>query len=291
MIFVKLRGGLGNQLFQYALGRNLAIKNNTNLCLDLSVYYNSFERHDYTLRGYELNAFNISANLIFPPKIPILPSVAAKRFSNILHKTKVKISKRIVEEKHFQFDGKVLLSKDSSYINGYWHSEKYFKEIEQNLRKELVLKEQLIKSVDEFAKRITETESISLHIRRGDYLTNTWAQSTYHSLPLSYYQKAVEIIQGNSAPMHCFIFSDDPQWVKENIKLHSKITFVTGNKNYEDLHLMSLCKHNIIANSSFSWWGAWLNQNSSKKIIAPKNWFKDDKIDTEDLIPKSWLSI
>jgi hypothetical protein len=291
MIIVKLKGGLGNQLFQYALGKNLARKNNTDLYLDLSVYFNSIQRHDYTLRGYELSAFNINEALILPPQIPFLPALIAKRASNILHKAKMKASMHIIKERGFQFNDKVLSIKNNSYIIGYWHSEKYFKEIEKELRKDLVLKEKLSNNALEYSRQIRDTESISLHIRRGDYLTNTWAKETYHSLPIPYYQQAVEVIQGTGVPINCFVFSDDPSWVKENLKLNNKLTFVTGNKNYEDLHLMSLCKHNVIANSSFSWWGAWLNQNQSKTVIAPKNWFIDEKIDTRDLIPEGWKRI
>jgi hypothetical protein len=291
MITVKLKGGLGNQLFQYALGKNLAIRNKTELCLDLSVYYNNFQKHDYTLRGYELGVFKINTKLILPPKIPILPQIIAKRLSNVIHKTSVASSKKVIVEKNFRFDSEVLYSGDNSYLNGYWHSEKYFKEIAPDLRKDLILKEKLSQPAENIKNNIRNSKSISLHIRRGDYLTNSWAQKTYCQLPLSYYQEAVEVIQEKEERMKCFIFSDDPTWVKDNIKLPNDLIFITGNKNYEDLYLMSLCTHNVIANSSFSWWGAWLNENPFKKIIAPKQWFKDDKVETKDLIPEEWKQI
>jgi hypothetical protein len=156
------------------------------------------------------------------------------------------------------------------------------------------MRDPVSKSKQEIINEIMDTNSVSLHVRRGDYLINPRAKQLLVVCDAEYYLKSVEIMSSKVERPHFYIFSDDIKWAKENIIMPFKTTFVGENgprKSYEDLRLMSLCKHNIIANSSFSWWGAWLNENPNKIVIAPKQWFRSSEKDTKDLIPESWLKI
>jgi hypothetical protein len=291
MIIVKLMGGLGNQMFQYAAGRRLALNHNTILKLDLSFLLNRTPRENFTYRSYELGIFNIQAELASPSEINrFVPT--GKNMLNYL-KRKLKLNK-LVKESHFHFDEGGLSSPDNSYLDGYWQSEKYFKEIEDIIRSDFTLKAKATNLNQELAKEIGSYNSVSLHIRRGDYVSNPETNNFHGSCSLGYYEKAIKKIADCIVEPHLFIFSDDPDWAKDNLIFEYPIKFVAHNgseKSYEDLRLMSLCKHNIIANSSFSWWGAWLNRNPEKIVIAPEKWFNDSSINTDDLIPDSWLRI
>jgi hypothetical protein len=148
---------------------------------------------------------------------------------------------------------------------------------------------------EEMAHRIGGEESaVSIHVRRGDYVSDAGTNRFHGTCSVDYYHDAVDRISGFAPASHFFVFSDGIDWAKENLRLRQPVTYVDfndGEKNYEDLRLMSLCKHHIIANSSFSWWGAWLNPNPDKIVIAPKKWFNDPSINTDDLIPNSWLRL
>lgn len=286
MIITKLKGGLGNQMFQYAVGRSLAEKNNINFAMDLSGYKNQNPKD--TPRDYSLGIFNVlekfaSAEDIKKYKL----NKWEKKIRKILG-----INKGYVIEKNQEFDEQVLKIKDNAYLDGYWQCEKYFLDIKDIIYKDFSLKNPLPEKVKDIEKQISETNSISIHIRRGDYITNKNAQQHHGSCGLEYYKQAVEIIEEETEFPHFFVFSDDIEWCKENVKA-DKISYVSdGNmKDYEEMYLMAKCKHNIIANSSFSWWGAWLNQNPDKIVIAPKKWLNNPKINTDDIVPKTWLKI
>jgi hypothetical protein len=136
-------------------------------------------------------------------------------------------------------------------------------------------------------------ESVSLHIRRGDFVSNRKTNEIHGVLPLEYYYEAIRLITNQVRNPEFFIFSDDIPWVRENLLVPKKVNFVehpTSNRDYEDLILMSNCKHHIIANSSFSWWGAWLSQNPVKRVIAPREWYRI-VIDTRDLLPEEWIKL
>jgi len=297
MIIVQLLGGLGNQMFQYAAARKIAHDKNTTLKLDVSCF------KDYkcaTERQYELSCFNIIESFASGEEVYHLKGAGAdnisSKFFKVINKIKPQHKRSYIKEKHFHFDPKISNVSDNIYLEGYWQSEKYFKEIEDIIRNEFKIKG----SPD--AKNAKKTEfisssnlqSISVHIRRGDYITDSDTNSFHGICGLEYYQKAIDKLAGIIKNPHFFIFSDDPDWVKNNLILEYPATYVTENlgiKDYEDLRLMSLCKHHIIANSSFSWWGAWLSENTDKIVIVPKKWFNDPNINTDDLIPASWKRI
>lgn len=293
MITVKLKGGLGNQLFQYAFGRAVSLKLETPLVLDISNYDEQFETE--TPRDFQINCFNLQAKIANIKDESKIGNI--KRF---LDKVKQKIKSTTNPYFDYIFDPKSLDIKDGSYLEGHWQSEKYFSDIETILRYDLNLKDNLSEKAKLFADRIKQVDdnggvSVSLHIRRTDYVTDKYANAYHGLLDLTYYHKAISTIAAKlcGKPIVLFIFSDDIVWVKENFKTETPFVCVSRPEilDQEDLILMSKCKHNIIANSSFSWWGAWLNSNKNKIIIAPKRWVKDSRANTNDVTPLDWIKI
>ncbi|MEN9621731.1 MAG: hypothetical protein RLZZ67_165 [Candidatus Parcubacteria bacterium] len=274
MISVKISGGLGNQLFQYSFGKAQSLRNKTDFILDISNYKKISDR------SYQLDAFAIGA-----------PTKSLNFFEKISLKTFNK--KKVVFESTPQFRTDVLLIKEAVFV-GNWQSEKYFIEIESELRKELTLKKWSQKG-EEFKKDIeasSDAVPVSIHIRRGDIAANPHLKEKHGVLDTNYYKQAVAKIRETVPNPLFYIFSDDTAWVKENLAFISPQHIISDNglTNAEELSLMSLCSHNIIANSTFSWWGAWLNKNQQKIVIAPKRWFASD-INSTDLLPEKWLKI
>jgi hypothetical protein len=193
------------------------------------------------------------------------------------------------KEPHYHYTNKILDIPKHSLLNGYWQSELYFKDYTQEIRKIFNFSKQLDKKNSLVANEINQNNSISIHVRRGDYLLKA---NHNHNVDLKeYYLTAIEKTSILFDNPKYFIFTDDPLWVAKNFTLNYSFTVVDinrGKDSFYDMHLMSLCKCNIIANSSFSWWGAWLNNKKDKIIYAPKNWFKNKSIYTDDLIPNSW---
>lgn len=292
MIIVKLQGGLGNQMFQYALGRHLSIKNKASLKLDIS--FLEEDGSNVTRRKYGLSAFNIEASIATENEVAWFKKYLFKKGKFWFWYNRIIANRsRYAWEERFNFEPWILDLSDPVYLDGFWNTEKYFKDIEDVIRKDFTLKEPLSEASKEFLLKISKTESVSIHVRRGDYVsdpkTNTWLGVC----PLEYYNQAISRMITDVKAPHFFIFSDDPTWARENITPTFPATYISGNPEHpeEDIVLMSNCKHNIIANSTFSWWGAWLNTNPQKIVIAPKQWFKTEKMDTRDIIPESWIKI
>jgi len=294
VIVVKLMGGLGNQLFQYATGRALALKHKTELKLDLS-FLNADPKNEYTKRGFELNIFNTKYLIASYNDIDAFykKSLLDKFISEYFPSSVLK--KNIFNQNDFSFMEDFFTSSSKrTYLNGYWQSEKYFSSIREILLKDLVIKKEMSEQCKFTKDLILNSNSVSLHIRRGDYVSDKNANEFHGTLPLEYYNKAMAHFNGLFKDVKVFIFSDDMDWVKSNLKLVNECEYVdfnTGENSVFDMYLMSQCKHNIIANSSFSWWGAWLNQNPEKMVIAPHLWFADKNLNTKDLIPTSWLKL
>jgi hypothetical protein len=180
----------------------------------------------------------------------------------------------------------------STYLLGYWQSPRYFEVIEDEIRSEFRFKRPLSAIGQMIANKITATQSVSLHVRRGDYLASR-ASSVHGTCTVDYYKRSLDQLSSRVGSLEVFVFSDDIQWAKQNLCFPYSMNFVqhtTMKTADEDMHLMSLCCHNIIANSTFSWWGAWLNTNPGKTVIAPLKWFVDKKLNamTADLIPSTW---
>jgi hypothetical protein len=288
MIIIKLIGGLGNQMFQYALGRHLAIKNGTVLKFDISDLINSSnDNSEITIRNYELNNFNIEEKIASKEELVLFKDKRPK-ILRILEKLKPYNWRSKIYEKGLNFDQRILNIKGDKYLAGYWQSELYFNEIRDFLLNEFSPKKTNLDNIGVIADKIKSKTSISLHVRRGDYVKAY--SNHYHVQDQTYYSEALQIIKQAYSNCNLFVFSDDIQWCKDNLNFEELTYYVEPNQSFEDIYLMSLCSHNIIANSSFSWWGAWLNKNPEKICIAPKKWFKN-KNKKNNIIPKNWITI
>ena len=248
-----------------------------------------------TPRVYELGAFNINAR-----ELCLLDGCKLKFFKS-LDRGPLKTILRLfdfnfITETRPGYDPAVAGVKGGLYLDGYWQSEKYFKDIRGSLLEEFSLKGAMPENMLNFSRRIREMNSVSLHFRRGDYFSNPQVNSVHGVCTQHYYSAAVERMASLAADSHFFIFSDEPEWVRSNVKLNFPMTIVADEfrgEGYQELLLMSMCRHNIIANSSFSWWGAWLNQNDEKIVLAPKRWFNESLVDYDvnDLLPGEWIKI
>jgi len=294
MIIVKLIGGLGNQMFQYAMGRAVAYQRNDILKLDIS------EFSHYHLRRYSLHHFQIQESFATRDEVQKLQNFSIKigfwkiPLSQYLGLFIPYYKKSYFIERTFRYDPNVFKAPKDVIFSGYWQSEKYFKSIEDIIRKDFKLKSEPDECNLNIMELINKTNSVCIHVRRGDYIKNAETFDYYGLCSLEYYSKAIQHIIDNVDEPVFFVFSDDIEWVKKNLNIKKESYYVDHNgskKDYLDLWLMSHCKHHIIANSSFSWWGAWLNTYPKKIIIAPKKWFNNNKIDTSDLIPNSWIKL
>lgn len=281
MIIPRMIGGIGNQLFIYAAARRLALKNSVGLKLDITSGY----KNDFYARKFSLSNFNIKAEIAseFESYGSCFGRVR-KGISRTIAKTQP-FEKRnyIVEEDSHHFDERLLNLKIDRkvYMEGYWQSEKYFKDVESVIRDDLKIIAECSAKSKEFAQVISRCNAVSLHARRLHGVGNIKAgtpKDSVVSLGIEYYKKAIKSIAEKVDNPHFFCFSDFPGWLEGNLNIDYPMTFITHNwgdeqdheaKSYEDLWLMSQCKHHILANSSFSWWGAWLSRNQEKIVICP----------------------
>ena len=198
-----------------------------------------------------------------------------------------------VKEQTINFRPEILTLRDDAYLDGYWQSEKYFSDIQDVIRKEFTVKNKPDPINESYLGEIKDCESVSVHVRRGDYVSNPTTNQVHGFLGLEYYQKAMNTMLEKIDTPHFFVFSDDPEWAEKNLTTDAPTTYVkhNGTKNYEDMRLMNTCKHHIIANSSFSWWGAWLASNENKIVIGPSRWFRNKDYNDLDRMPENWLRI
>lgn len=294
MILVRIMDGLGNQMFQYAMARRLALHHDVPLKLDLSAFKTE------KLRKYALNHFHIQAEIAAPEEIKRYYRRTFLQAPGIIMDY-ITASKRGLRRPFFhedeirlRFDPRVLSLSDDVYVWGHWQCEKYFEDIATELKRDFTLRTPPDEANARMMQEIEGKNAVCLHIRRGDYVANPQNHKDLGACSLDYYARAVEHIGYYVENPHFYVFSDDPVWSRENLKLRYPATFVDHNgpeKDYEDLRLMKSCKHFIIANSSFSWWGAWLSVNPDKIIIAPKKWFHNQTRVPENIIPDRWLRL
>lgn len=285
MIITRIHGGLGNQMFQYALGRNLSLIHNVPLKLD----YSYLKVPNQSSRSFRLHGFQIKAEEATAEEIRAYRSDMQK----ILDRFRPYSKKKKVLEESGDFEERVL-SRSDGYFDGHWQNEKYFRQNEETIRKDFALKNPPGEEALRVAERMGEAaESVSLHIRRGDYVSIKKIADVHGVLPMSYYKNACDLILQKIPSAHFFISSDDIGWAKEHFPKNYPVEFISSPNipDYEELALMNQCRHHIIANSTMSWWAAYLNQNPAKIVIAPKNWFRDPTKKTENLVLKTWTRI
>lgn len=277
MIISHVIGGLGNQMFQYATARALSLQNNVSLKLDLSDYSENSAHN-----GFELDrVFGIDVQ-----------QASKKDFYQVLGWRRLQIIRRLmkspkgrflrnnrfIKETKLSYWSGIETIPNDCYLIGYWQSEKYFSKYSEIIKSDFTFSKPFDEKNLQLAEEIQNCNSVSMHVRRGDYLLYT--KSTYYNCPPKYYKRAISYLSNKVENPTFFIFSDDPEWVRSNFSINFPSVIVESNqgrKSYNDMRLMSLCKHHIIANSSFSWWGAWLSNTNIKNkiIIAPELWFRN----------------
>lgn len=303
MKVVNLKGGLGNQFFQYAFGKSLeketgaTVKYDTTWFENVTGYDHGILYLDFFETEYEV-ADKKEIESMYP--LDRLGKNIAERLSRItpfvsqllfgyfkeigLHENVILKSKPY----QFKYSPKVYSTGKNSYFDGYWQTTQYVDKVSDILIKEFRLTDSLSEQSEVVNKEINKSESVSIHIRRGDYTKNN------HTLPVDYYKKSVEEIESRIEDPQYYIFSDDINWVRNNLKINGNCTYIDHNgaeTAYEDLILMSSCNHNIIANSTFSWWGAWLNQHRSAIVLAPEIWLGWGNTDDMDILPNAWETV
>lgn len=283
MIITRLHGRLGNQMFQYAAGRALADRAGVPLALD---------SRGAILRGEGVLTRVFDLELADPVLLPPLKQTNPLRYAiwrGIGQKVGAKPYFR--RERGLGYNPAFEDWGDDSYLHGYWQSQKYFQNSAERIRSDFTFPAFSNQQNAEMAARIAESTAISLHVRRGDYLTfaaHVLCDQTYYDAALA---KVLDGLQGDPI---VYVFSDDPQWAKDNLSLPCEKVVVDFNgpeTDFEDMRLMSLCQHNIIGNSSFSWWAAWLNQTPGRRVAGPAKWFGDPKLSNPDIFPHDWLRI
>ncbi|HNX75894.1 MAG TPA: alpha-1,2-fucosyltransferase [Candidatus Rifleibacterium sp.] len=298
MVIVQIIGGLGNQMFQYALGKHLSLKTGAELKLD-NTQFSWYKLHNYSLHHFNILQPFASLAEINRLRYGVQNHLMARFIESLNRAGRFCAGKNLVQprtclrEERMEFDQNVLQASDGVYLEGYWQSEKYFSEIRSVLLQDFAIVTPSDTANSAMLELIRTSNSVSLHVRRGDYANNSRTQQIYGCCGMEYYQAAIRSIQARIEDARFFIFSDDPDWAEENLPIPGS-TVVRGNdasKNYEDLRLMNACRHNITANSSFSWWGAWLNQNPQKIVIAPSRWALSSKLNSSDIVPASWERI
>ena len=289
MIITKIQGGLGNQMFQYAFGRMLALRNNVPLKLDITMF-KTYEFHLYTMdhlniKGEYATQEEIDSFLKYRPRKGKLGKILNPIFAD---------TKKYYEEPAFTFDAKNMEIKAPVMVDGYWQSEKYFLEIEDRIRQEFTMREPLDEYSQGIAAKIKAAKDpVALHIRRGDFAYHPYMSKVMGICPPEYYDAAKDIIKERISEPTYFVFSDDPEWTKENMKTGFSTEYIGQGpeKNYQDIELMRMCKHHILSNSTFGWWGAWLSEGNRTGInIAPTRW-TNKNFDTRDLIPDYWTKL
>ena len=293
MIIIKLMGGLGNQMFQYAFGKSLAIKNNIELKLDTSFLLDRTpHKKHFVFRDYDLSIFNVDAIFATEKEVKELTQRTSSPFVDRILNQSIGFKKSYIKDMGLVFNSTHLTIKDNAYLEGYWQSEKYFSEISLDLKQFFFTYRSLLETkAKTLINRINGVNAVCVNVRRGDFVINSF----HGTMGVDYYMKAEKMLLEKYEGLEFFVFSDDIDWCKENLHFKSLTTFVgheyAGHKFQDYLRLMSACKHFIIPNSSFAWWAVWLSTYSNKMIIAPKNWINNPPNSVDDLIPKDWIRI
>ena len=280
-------------MFQYAAGSALSLSRGVPLLLDVD----DFSRHRWH-NGFELERiFSFPVTLATPEDINII--LGWQSWKSLRHRLarpawRLLRSHHFVAEPHFHYWPGIRHAVAPCYLLGYWQSERYFVDRAQTIRANFTFRHPLSDRNSDLARKINAVNSVSLHIRRGDYVTNPQIAISHGVCPQSYYKAAIEYIREHVDGPHFFVFSDDPDWVKAELSLQGRFCLVDHNRgaeSYNDMRLMSMCRHHIIANSTFSWWGAWLNPSPTKIVIAPRLWFNNHAADARDLFPEGWITL
>jgi hypothetical protein len=298
MITVRLKGGMGNQMFQYAFARALAVRNNDKVVLDLAPLLDRTPRSNFVFRNYDLDIFNIEARLTFFSRaalrfpIPVLWAGASVIVTFI---KKIFGIQRFVRES-LDFDLAAVPRTGNLYLDGAWQSEAYFISIAPLIRREFTFRGRFSPRTRELEAQIRMNDgSICVNVRRGDFVTLERSIKEHGFVGVEYYAQAMKVVAQEIREPHVYVFSDEVEWCRENLQFPDMpVTYVgheyAGKKFGEYLHLMVTCTHFIIPNSSFAWWAAWLAESPKKNVVAPKRWFASGAGD-QGVVPLEWRRI
>ena len=282
MIIVRLQGGLGNQMFQYATGLALAMRRDVPLKIDLSLMAVDPKR------SYELHRFQIDTPLTSTwDRWRIGQSIRPER-----RWLAAMMGFRYVRDREQGYDESIRHAGRQVLLDGYWQSGKYFAGLEPVLRRRFTFRDAPDADNAAMLRTIAAGPSVAVHVRRGDYVSDPQTAATLRPCGVEYYRWAFENMAAAAAGTRYFVFSDDPDWARQNVHPPGETTYVshnTGRQDHEDFRLMKHCRHFIIANSSFSWWAAWLGEALDKHVIAPRPWFATPHGSEADLVPLSWI--
>lgn len=279
-VITEVFGGLGNQMFQYAAGRALAVRHGVEL------YLSRQNLHWDTQRDYSLDRMNINARLLTPEQERRCLQIIGER--NRGKRAWRKVMRHLLPGRYFKhfpdlhksWRAEFAQLRPACYLEGYWQDQRYFADIRPTLLEEFTPADPLAGRNLELATQIRQCNAVSLHVRRGDYQQPNIAKVMAHC-SLDYYRQAIAHVTSRCEKPVFFVFSDDIPWVRDNLPLGQAVVHVDhndGQSAQEDMRLMSLCKHNIIANSTFSWWGAWLNNHPDKIVCCPDHWFHEPRL-------------
>lgn len=296
MIVTRLMGGLGNQMFQWAAARALALRHGVEAKVDLS--YLEHLHPTTTPRPYELTCFAVEPPIATPDDLRWarsgephgLPARARDAVKTLLRPQRL----RLLQQEGLGFDDRVLHAGPNVLLVGYWPSERYFGDAEGTIRADFRFTRPLVGADAEFAAEIAACDAVSVHVRRGDYVADARTNAFHGSLEPEWYVKAVDEIKRRVPGAVAFVFSDEPDWCRDHMRLPVPTRVVdhdSPRRAADDLRLMTLCRHHVVANSSFSWWGAWLAGSGEGMVVAPRRWFQDPAIDTAPITPSSWLRL
>ena len=274
MIIIKLFGGLGNQMFQYAFGYSLKKRGEVEVKFDISFYENKIVHNQIMIT----DVFDLDLNLANKNDLTnLLGWRKYLLFNKLMKLINLKKKSYIKEDKNKNILD-ITNDFDNKFYDGYWQNWNYFNNYKKDLNKVFTFNKRIKGKYDFWAKSILENNSVCVHLRRGDYLSNKKNKKVFHELKLNYFREAFELIKKNNENLKYFIFSDDIKYAKKIFEGEKKFIYVDVNEGLEsfrDMQLMSLGKHIIISNSTFSWWAAWLGYEEKKNIIVPKLWFKE----------------
>jgi hypothetical protein len=293
VIAATLVGGLGNQLFQYAAGRSLALRHDTELVLDLS-FLRSAQSELATPRTYELACFPVEAEIAESVRSwEPLTSASGLRVRAAARVNRARSRFTILRQRGFEFQPAFFSADDRTHLLGFWQSEAYFAEHADHLRRELTPPAPSAAAADLLA-RVAHDKSVSLHVRRGDYAHDAATRRVHGVLSEAYYRAALDAIVARvGSDVDVYAFSDEPAYCRDNLDLGVPFTVVEleAAPDHEELSAMSACRHHVIANSSFSWWGAWLDPRTDGIVVAPERWVADPSVDTSHVVPERWIRI
>ncbi len=289
MAVVNIIGGLGNQLFQYAFGKYIEKNFKVNLKFDI---HTDLVANNFTTRNLDIEKLNVS--------LPIATNEEIKKYKYYSNGLFSRLERKLAQ-KRIAFHSKYIVQQNAhsllqrfdinSYYDGYWQCYEYIDDVKDVLLNEIKIPTDFYSKHNDILNEFNTSNSVAIHIRRDDYINVKVNAELFEVCEMNYYNHAIQIIEEKYPDAKFYIFTQDIEWAKENF-LKENFTFIEGNSAIDDMLLMSFCKHNIIANSTFSWWSAWLNRNTSKIVLAPKKWYKGKRNQqTDNLIPPNWLRI